>query len=155
MKGGVSRLRMERLCFALDVEDGWPPVATESVWCERVGDVYTLVNAPFFINGLAYGDTFIAEPDQTNGYIFEFQIAESFGHSSVWVISSDAMDFKDEKQGLVRLGCSIEGFSTFHLYAVNIPAAVDSLSISPAVDRLEALGFVLAFPVWRHEISGT
>jgi len=38
---------MEKVLFALDIDDGWPPVATEAVWCERVDDNYRLLNAPF------------------------------------------------------------------------------------------------------------
>ena len=51
---------MEKVLFALDFEDGddWPPVASEGVWCERVGAEYRLLNAPFFIKDLAVGDVF-------------------------------------------------------------------------------------------------
>jgi hypothetical protein len=61
---------MEKVLFALEVEDGWPPVGTEGVWCERVEGNYKLKNVPFFIPGLSVDDTFKAEPDAVNDHIY-------------------------------------------------------------------------------------
>ena len=144
---------MEKLSFALNIEDDWPPVANENVWCDRAGDVYELLNAPFFIAGLAYRDKFTAKPDAVNGCIFEFQVTEASGHSLVWLIDNDDLDFKEAKQKLIDLGCSIEGFPTFRLHAIDVPAEVDCAAISATVDHLEKRGFDLAFPVWRHEVD--
>ncbi len=58
---------MEKRAFALDIENGWPPVAVEHVWCERIGAIYQLKNVPCFIEGLALGDKFSAEPNAVNG----------------------------------------------------------------------------------------
>ncbi len=142
---------MEKLRFALEIEEDWPPVATESVWCERIGDAYRLLNAPFFISGLAYGDTFIATVDPVNGCVFEHQLVEASGHSLVWVLNNDALDFREARQGLLDLGCSIEGLPAFQLQAIDVPTGVDVTAINAAVGRLEELGLALAFPVWRHE----
>ncbi len=148
-----TKPEIEKLCFALDVEDDWPPVATESVWCKRSLNAYHLQNAPFFIRGIAYGDKFVAELDPINGCIFEFQITESSGHSLLWVLNNDDLDFEDAKQRLLALGCSIEGFPAFRLHSIDVPPAVDFVAINAVVDGLEELGFQLAFAVWRHDVN--
>ena len=142
---------MQKLSFALDVEDGWPPVAIEHVWCEKSGAVYELVNAPFFIHGLAFGDKFTAEIDPVNECIFEFTVVESAGHSLVWLLEGDNLKFDEFKPELLKLGCRVEGFPSFRLNAIDVPASVEPRAISDEMDRLESLGFALAFPVWRHE----
>lgn len=142
---------MEKFGFALDIEDGWPPVAVEHVWCEKSGSVFELHNAPFFVKGLAAGDKFTAEPDPVNGCVFEFSVVETGGHSLVWVLESGALQFEKYKPDLLSLGCNVEGFPGIRLHAIDVPASVTPESASAVMDKLETLGFSLAYPVWRHE----
>jgi hypothetical protein len=141
---------MEKLAFALDVDDGWPPVATEHVWCERIGAIYQLRNAPFFIKGLAVGDKFSAEPDAVNGCIFEFTTVEPSGHSLVWIAEQDGLELEPYKDELIHLGLSIEVFSQFKHHAIDVPASVDHRAVNNMMDMLQERGFAMAFPVWRH-----
>lgn len=141
---------MEKVAFALDTDDGWPPVATEHVWCEKAGSIYQLKNAPFFIKGLALDDKFFAEPDSVNGCVFEFTVRESSGHSLVWIIEQGSLKLQQYEDELLSLGLSIEGFPRFNLHAVDVPASVNSEVVNTLMDRLERLGFAMAFPVWRH-----
>ena len=141
---------MEKVAFALDIDDGWPPVATEHVWCEKTGSIFQLKNAPFFIKGLALGDKFSAEPDAVNGCVFEFTTVEPSGHSLVWIIEQAGLKLEQYEDELFSLGLGFEGFAQFKLYAVDVPASVDSHAVNMLMDRFESLGFALAFPVWRH-----
>ena len=61
-----------KLQFALEVEDDWPPISSEAVWCDTEGSAFRLKTAPFFVSGLAVNDVFQAEPDPVNRRIFEF-----------------------------------------------------------------------------------
>ena len=142
---------MEKMSFALDVEDDWPPVAVEHVWCDKDGSVYELKNSPFFIRGLAFGDRFSAIPDSVNGCIFEFTLEKSSGHSLVWVVENEGTQLKLYESELLQLGCSIERFPSIQLYAVDVPSEVEHGAVNEIMDKLEGLGFGLAFPVWRHE----
>lgn len=142
---------MEKISFALDVEDAWPPVAVEHVWCEKNGSTYEMKNAPFFVQGLALGDRFSATPDSVNGYIFEFTVEESSGHSLVWIMEQSGLELAPYESELFNLGCRFEGFPSFQLYAVDVPPHVERNAINAFVDKLESIGFALAFPVWRHE----
>lgn len=141
---------MEKIAFALDIEDEWPPVAIEHVWCEKAASFYQLKNTPFFIKGLAFDDKFSAELDSINGCIFEFAVLESSGHSLVWILEQGCLELEPYKDELISLGLSVEGFPRFNLHAVDVPALVDSDAVNALMDRLEGLGFAMAFPVWRH-----
>jgi hypothetical protein len=141
---------MEKVAFALDIDDDWPPVATEHVWCEKAGTAYQLKNTPFFIKGLALDDKFSAEPDPVNGCVFEFTVLEASGHSLVWIMEQDGLKLDPYKHELLGLGLSMEGFPHFDLHAVDVPASADSEAVNTLMDRLESLGFAMAFPVWRH-----
>ena len=141
---------MEKLQFALNVEDDWPPVATESVWCNREGDTFELLNAPFFIHGLAWGDKFTATPDPVNGCIFDFTLVQASGHSLVWILKNEGSDFTHHKSNLQALGCKVEGFPAFSLWAVDIPPAASEAEVDALLDDVEKQGFAVAAPVWRY-----
>lgn len=141
---------MEKVAFALDTDGDWPPVAVEHVWCEKTGSIYQLKTTPFFISGLAFGDTFSAKPDPINGCVFEFNVVEPSGHSLVWIMEPTGLKLDQYETELYGLGLRFEGFPRFKLYAVDVPASVDSDAVNPLMDKLEALGFAMAFPVWRH-----
>jgi hypothetical protein len=55
--------------------------------------------------------------------------------------------YKDE---LVHLGLSIEVFAHLKHYAIDVPASVSFDAVNIVMDRLQDLGFAMAFPVWRH-----
>lgn len=141
---------MEKVAFALDVVDGWPPVATEHVWCEKTDAGYRLKNSPFFIKGLAVGDWFSAEPDAVNGCVFDFTVMESSGHSLVWISDHAGPDFAQYRHELLDLDFGIKHLPQFKHYAVDVPASADPEAVNEIMDRLESLGFAMAFPVWRH-----
>lgn len=142
---------MEKVSFALDVEDGWPPVSVEHVWCDKSDSIYELKSAPFFLHGLAVGDKFKAEPDSVNGCVFEFSVVQISGHSLVWVIDRAELRLERYKPELFELGCSVEDFSKFNCHAIDVPAAANPEAVCAVMDKLEGLGLSLAYPVWRHE----
>lgn len=146
----MTEKQTEKLAFALDADKEWPPVAIERVWCEKTGSIYQLKNVPFFISGLAFDDKFSAEPDSVNGFVSEFTLLESSGHSVVWIIEQGDLKLEQYEDELLSLGLSIEGFPRFSLHAIDVPASVDNEAVNTLMDRLESLGFALAFPVWRH-----
>ena len=149
MLGGRGDL--EKLMFALDVEDGWPPAGSEGVWCEITDNGYKLVNAPFFISGLAYGDVFTAEKDEVNEHIFEFEIVEESGHSLVWIMNLENADLEIDLKNARELGCNTEGLDQFNYHSIDVPPKIDLKKLDRIIDNLEAKGAATAFPVWRHE----
>jgi hypothetical protein len=141
---------MEKLAFALDVADGWPPVATEHVWCVKANGRYRLKSSPFFIKGLACDDWFSAEPDAVNGRIFNYTLVESSGHSLVWISDAAGPDFESYRDELLDLDLGVEHLPQFRHYAVDVPESANPKAVNELMDRLQEAGFAMAFPVWRH-----
>lgn len=143
-------MKKEKLLFALDVNDGWPPVGAEGVWCERVDGNYKLVNTPFFIPNLALGDIFSAIPDEVNDHVFEFEVLKESGHSLIWVMNNKGIQTDVFIEGLNRVGCSVEKLNQFSLMSIDVPPEVDMDALDPLLDTYEEEGLEYTFPVWRH-----
>lgn len=142
---------MKKLQFVLDIDDGWPPVASEGVWCDCVGDHYKLKNVPFFIRGLAADDIFKTEPDSVNGHIFEFEIIEESGHSVVWLINNTGLDLSIFRKKITDLGCNYEGLPQFSLVAIDVPPQTNLETLDAIIDEYEEKGIEFAYPVWRFD----
>ena len=142
---------MEKLVFAIETEDEWPPVSSESVWCERIGPNYRILNTPFFIKGLAYGDVFSATPDPTSAQIFEFNVIEQSGNSVVWILNNDRIDISKFVEAIEALNCEIEGFPKFSLYSIKVPKTIDLSALDQLIKSWESKGLHFAYPTWRVE----
>jgi len=142
---------MEKVLFALDIDNDWPPVGTEGVWCERVDGNYRMENTPFFIKGLAFGDVFSAVPDSVNDHIFEFEVIEESGHSVVWMLNNDRLDVSKFIEEIESLNCRIEGFPKFSHYSIDVPSAIDLDDFDEIISKWEAQGLHFAYPTWRIE----
>jgi hypothetical protein len=138
-----------KLVFALEIDDGWPPLSAEGVWCEKVDDNYKLLNTPFFIPDLACGDTFKATPDPINQNIFEFDIIEESGNSVIWVMNNSDLDTQPFTEELKKIGCTFESFPRFSLISIDVPSTVDIIALEELLDLFEELGLDFAYPVWR------
>jgi hypothetical protein len=144
---------MEKLVFALEHENDWPPVSSEGVWCERVGENYRLLNAPCFIKGLANQDVFEAKLDDVNGQIFDFTVIKESGHSLVWALNTSDSDTTALQNRFRKLGCNIVEVKQFSLLCIDIPIGADRAGVDVLLDESEESGLDLAIPVWRHEID--
>ena len=138
-----------KLVFALEIDDGWPPLSAEGVWCENVDDNYKLLNTPFFIPDLACGDIFKATPDPINQNVFEFDVIEESGNSVIWVMNNNNIDTQPFTEGLKKIGCTFEGFPRFSLMSIDVPSTVDIIALEGLLDLFEELGLDFAYPVWR------
>ena len=139
----------EKLVFALEIDDGWPPISAEGVWCEKVDDNYKLLNTPFFIPDLACGDIFKAIPDPVNQNIFEFDVIEESGNSVIWVMNNNDLDIQPFTETLQKIGCVFEGFPRYSILSVDVPSTVDIVALEDLLDLFEELGLDFAYPVWR------
>lgn len=141
---------MDKLSFNLDIEGDWPPVSSESVWCELNDGNFRLKNAPFFITGLAVNDVFTAEIDSVNNHIFEFSIVKESGHSVIWCMNNNEIEISKFKKSIISLGCRVEELQQFSLYSIDVPVDIDVDALDEVIDEFEGKGLDFAFPVWRH-----
>ena len=111
---------MEKIFFDLDVVDGYPPVAVESLWGEKVDDhKYRIKNLPFYIRDIALNDIVLVELVNDN-LKFKELLSES-GHGVINVILFDS-DFKDEViKNLKSMRLYWESIQGENYYSIDIP----------------------------------
>jgi hypothetical protein len=142
---------MEKILFALDINDGWPPVSSEGVWCEKAGNNFRLLSIPFFIQGLAFGDEFEATPDEENNHIFEYKVVKESGHSVVWLMNIENIDLSKYIAEIERFGCKVEVLEQFKIYSIDIPPNINVGKFDEVSKKIENKGAAIAYPTWRHE----
>ena len=116
--------RSVRIHFPLQQdEDGYPPVAVESVWAQPSTQAreYVLDNVPFFARDATIGDTVLIREEDGNLW-FEKLMYRS-GNSLVRVVFFDPDVVKVVSDRLVSMGCDVEYLQDHELLAVSIPAS--------------------------------
>ncbi|MCH8179492.1 MAG: DUF4265 domain-containing protein [Proteobacteria bacterium] len=113
-----------KVIFDLDVEDGYPPVASEGLWATPLdsGD-FRIDNIPFYVPGLALGDTVSVEEE--DGILYGTGVVEQAGHSTVRVVFFDAAVVDEVRAALVVLGCGWENMKDATFTAVDVPPEAD------------------------------
>ncbi|WP_394614187.1 DUF4265 domain-containing protein [Lentzea sp. JNUCC 0626] len=120
---------MTKVVFDLDQDDeGWPPVGSERLWGEKTGKAeLRLLNTPFFVRGIAFGDRIRIRPDhERREFLFDGVVAES-DHSTVRIVFVRGDDGREAVESRLRdAGCDIGTLSQFpNLIAVNVPPTAD------------------------------
>ncbi|MFF4709309.1 DUF4265 domain-containing protein [Streptomyces sp. NPDC001288] len=120
--------KLFKVAFDLPEEaSDWPPVSVERLWGEKTDVRFEIrvVNTPFFVRGIAYGDLIRVVPDHDRReLVFDSFTAES-GHSTIRVVVMDAGARGDIEAVILAAGCSWELGQSDSLLAVDIPLAVD------------------------------
>ncbi|MGA5822744.1 DUF4265 domain-containing protein [Kitasatospora sp. NPDC094028] len=125
----ASGAKLFKVAFDLEEErPNWPPVSVERLWGEKteVKLEIRVVNAPFFVRGISFGDLIQVRPDnERRELVFESFTAES-GHSTVRIILLRGAEREVIESKLCGAGCSWESAHSFgNLLAVDIPATVE------------------------------
>lgn len=135
------------LTFALDVEDDWPPVASECLPFARVDDGYRLLVAPLFVKDLSVGDvlacTFVGETHEVQSWR---HVAKS-DRSTYWLLGH--VDNEALPDGLARLralGCNTASGEQLGVHSVDVPADIDIEAVDEILDELEEAGVPVACP---------
>lgn len=102
-------------------------IKIESVWAEKVGDYYKIVNVPFFASNIAYGDLVSVEED--DGQLYFDELIEPSGHSTIQMIIYDKSSVKRIGEELVALGCDWEGSHLEGYISVDVPATISYVPI--------------------------
>ena len=142
---------MKELTFALDVIDGWPPVAAEVIYCNKKKNGHEILNPPFFLKGVSVGDILNVVKDRVNGQVFEWNYLFKSSNSTIWLMNSDPSICEKTILKLNEIGCLSEYFFSFSLVAVSFPCTISADKIDHLVSEFEEQGFSIAFPSWRHE----
>jgi len=133
----MSTDELVKVNFRLDQDaEGWPPVASESVWAKpTVGGLYRIENVPFFVRGLSLGDEVRAtlSPEGRLAYIETVTFSD---HTTVRIIVFRKEETAAVREAIVLLGCSSElaDMRGYSLIAVDVPGNVDYAQVHALLD---------------------
>ncbi|MEW2045994.1 DUF4265 domain-containing protein [Streptomyces sp. NPDC005476] len=120
--------KMFKVAFDLDVDDsGWPPVSVERLWGEKTDVRFEIrvVNTPFFVRGVSFGDLVRVRPDHERRELVYDGYTSASGHSTIRIIFMRADVRQSVEERLRASGCSWETAGGFpNLMAVDIPSDV-------------------------------
>ncbi|MFJ3218203.1 DUF4265 domain-containing protein [Kitasatospora sp. NPDC086801] len=125
----ASGAKLFKVAFDLEEErPNWPPVSVERLWGEKTTTKLEIrvVNTPFFVRGISFGDLIQVRPDnERRELVFENFTSES-GHSTVRIILLQGTEREIVESRLQVAGCSWELANAFgNLLAVDIPSTVE------------------------------
>ncbi|MDD1611425.1 MAG: DUF4265 domain-containing protein [Methylococcaceae bacterium] len=123
---GDSESNLVKIYFYLEQDDdGYPPVATESLWARELQDnMYCIDNIPFYAKGVSLNDIVTAKPNEENLLFFR-KIIQPSGHSTIRVIIFEDADVSSWQHELEKFGCASEKDYLPQLISVDIPPTVD------------------------------
>ncbi len=133
-----------KIVFPLEIDDdGFPPIASESLNARAEEDGFILDNTPFFVTGIGLGDLVHAHPipNQPGTFMFANVLRSSAAKSiSIIFLAHDIVE--DVLQTLKARGCICEygdfgAREPLRMLAVSVPASCDYKAIAEYLAELE------------------
>ena len=140
----------QQVTFALNPEDGWPPVGAESLPVAPAPEGARLLVPPLFVKGLAVGDVFEVT-DTVNGQAATWSVVSESGHSTVWLMALGDLELGGLMAQARELGCNTSIFPTQVLASIDLPPAVSVQALDALLAPYSANELAVAYPVWRHD----
>ena len=147
------------LNFPLDQdEDGWPPFATEGLWCRPEGAAFRVLTCPLFVKGVAVEDLIEASTEgdadlPTLREVSSFKVVQPSDHSTIWMYAGDDVLREMLLARLHELGCStVSGPAAVSGHvAIDVPGRVGLFEVDALLKPHDAAGRIaVAFPALRH-----
>jgi hypothetical protein len=125
-----------KIFFSLEQdEEGYPPVAMESLWAKEVSTgLYEIDNIPFYVVGISFGDLVEATLDHSKLMTF-VRLKQASAHSTIRVILFKKEARTELVEKLEKLGCSWEGGSVSTFLSIDIPPEVIFMSVLNVLDE--------------------
>lgn len=123
-------MALKRVHFCLEQdEDGYPPVAVESLWTKQGedSDEYVIDSVPFFVRDATLGDAVRARMED-GGLWFDGLLKRS-QNSLVRIVFFDQTCVDEMSNQLRTMGCLTEYLREHDIMAVSIPMGVSLPSI--------------------------
>ncbi|MGJ7906664.1 DUF4265 domain-containing protein [Actinopolyspora sp. H202] len=111
-------------------EDGYPPIAAESLWAVpvREGEGYSVENIPFFAPRLSLEDIVKTATDAEGNLVFD-RVVSGSGHSTVRVIVFDDAVIPEFKSRIRSFGCVYEVGHKDTFLAIDVPPQVSDRDV--------------------------
>jgi hypothetical protein len=140
----ASGAKLFKVAFDLDAErPNWPPVSVERLWGEKTGVKFEVrvVNTPFFVRGIAFGDLVQVRPDNERRELVFEKFTQESGHSTVRIILMREGSRERVEAKLQEFECSWELVQSFGNYmAVDVPAEVEYRGLREWLQSQVAVG---------------
>jgi hypothetical protein len=94
----------------------------ESVWAEKAGEYYRILNVPFFAPNIAYGD--IVAVNDEDGVLYFDELIQESGHSTIQMIIFDKDNQPHIESEIIQLGCNWEGSNIENYISMDVPPLV-------------------------------
>lgn len=109
-------------------EEGWPPVVSEGLWAEPMGDGrYRIDNTPWFVPNLAADDIVMA--DDRDGKLWATGRVQWSGRLTLRVIPFPEGPLRGDRRAVLDsfapLGVTGEGVEQYGIVALDVPADAD------------------------------
>ena len=129
MTGPPDDKPSHQVTFKIPQDNGWPPVAEETVLAEHLGDQkFKLESIPYFVRYLSLHDVVYAERLADHEWR-GLGLCERSGHSAVRVLPHSDAIREQASAWLEQQGCTTQYHDDFGLVAVDIPVEVDTQQI--------------------------
>jgi len=151
MPSGAPQLIMKsnELVFVLEVDDGWPPVATESLVCTPLSAGFKIEVPPFFIKNMSVGDV-IQVDRNVKGEVVSWSHIVKSRRSTMWIMVTNHHKIEDSIECLKNLKCNVERFAEFNYFSIDIPENCAIESLDECLDALEEANVPVVFSSLRH-----
>jgi hypothetical protein len=140
---------MSTLTFPTTIVDGWPPVSSETLQCERLSHGFRIASIPFFIADIS-ADDIVEVIDEQDGYVWEWRHVRLSDRSTLWIMNNAECDLEAKLAVLRELGCRVEYLDQLNLIAVDIPKDVKATIVDECFSGFKEADVALAYPSWRH-----
>lgn len=141
----------EQLSFALEVEDGWPPVAVECLPFRVTREGHQALVPPLFVKDLSVGDVIDATLDAASTQIVSWCHVARSDHTTIWLLRTGHTETIEPVLAELRqLGCNTVGLEKVGIHSVDVPGSVAIASVDAALEHLDADSVAVAFPSMRH-----
>lgn len=139
------------LVFPLDVEDGWPPVAAESLPFRVTPDGYLAVAPPLFVKDLSVDDIIDVTFEADSHRVLTWRHVARSGRTTIRLLRLRRSGTINGVLAELRtLGCNTVGLEEAGAYAVDVPETVPIERVDAALAHLDADAVAAAFPALRH-----
>jgi hypothetical protein len=138
------------LVFPLEVDDGWPPAAVESLPFQKTPDGLLALVAPLFVKDLSVGDLIEAELGPERQVESWRHLARS-GHTTIWLLrQARTGSIGPVLARLRQLGCATVSLEDAGAYSVDVPESVPIATVDAVLEELDSDAVAVAFPSLRH-----
>ena len=145
---------MTELNFALDVEDGWPPVAIECIPYTGTGGGYRIDAAPLFVKNISVGDVISVEEVSPENVTAWTHVSRS-KRTTIWLLRmGEPHDIPNILEELRSLDCNTLQLAQLGCYSVDVPAECPIAKVDACLARLDKSRVAIAYPSFRHLEQG-